>query len=191
MSQHSWPRAPGVSEATAVIRIELPAWIDALLARGERYETDEQKIGLAIELARRNVVDRTGGPFGAAVFAVDDDRPRGVGVSIVEPLHNSVLHAETVAYMQAEAALQDHDLSGHELFASGEPCAMCLGATHWAGVDRLVFAALREDAQAVGYDEGPVFPETYAYLEARGLRVVRGLRRSEARDVLRLNAGRR
>jgi tRNA(Arg) A34 adenosine deaminase TadA len=68
---------------------------------------------------------------------------------------------------------------------------MCLGATHWAGVDRLVFAALREDAQAVGYDEGPVFPETYAYLEARGLRVVRGLRRSEGRDVLRLNAGQR
>jgi tRNA(Arg) A34 adenosine deaminase TadA len=173
------------------IRIELPAWVDGLLARGDRYETDEDKVGLAIELARRNVIERTGGPFGAAVFEIGDDRPRGVGVNLVERLHNSVLHAETVAYMHAEAALQDHDLSGHELFASGEPCAMCLGATHWSGVDRLVFAALREDAQAVGYDEGPVFPETYAYLEARGLRVVRGLRREESRDVLLLNAGQR
>jgi tRNA(Arg) A34 adenosine deaminase TadA len=175
----------------AVIQIELPAWIDGLLARGESYTTDEEKVGLAIELARRNVIERTGGPFGAAIFASGDDRPRGVGVNLVERLHNSVLHAETVAYMHAEAALRDHDLSGHELFASGEPCAMCLGATHWSGVDRLVFAALREDAQAVGYDEGPVFPETYAYLEARGLRVVRGLRRDESRDVLRLNAGQR
>jgi tRNA(Arg) A34 adenosine deaminase TadA len=174
-----------------VIRIELPAWIDELLAGGERYGTDEQKIGLAIELARRNVVHRTGGPFGAAVFAIGDDRPRGVGVNIVETLHNSVLHAETVAYMYAEAALRDHDLSGHELFASVEPCSMCLGATHWAGVERLVFAAVREDAQAFGYDEGPVFPESYAYLEARGLRVLRGLRRSESRDVLRLNAEQR
>jgi tRNA(Arg) A34 adenosine deaminase TadA len=174
-----------------VIPIELPAWIDELLARGERYATDEQKVGLAIELARRNVVHRTGGPFGAAVFAIGDDRPRGVGVNLVEPLHNSVLHAETVAYMHAEAALQDHDLSGHELFASVEPCAMCLGATHWAGVERLVFAAIREDAQAVGYDEGPVFPESYAYLEARGLRIVRGVRRGDSRDVLRLNATQR
>lgn len=174
-----------------VIRFELPDWIDDLLAHGERYESDEAKVGLAIELARRNVLHGTGGPFGAAVFAAGDDRPRGVGVNIVEPMHNSVLHAETVAYMHAEAALGDHDLSGHELFASGEPCAMCLGATHWAGVDRLVFAGLREDAQAAGYDEGPVFPETYAYLEARGLRVVRGLRRAESRDVLRLEAGQR
>jgi hypothetical protein len=73
MSRHSWPRAL-VSEANAVIRIELPAWIDELLARGERYETDEQKIGLAIELARQNVVRRTGGPFGAAVFAAGERR---------------------------------------------------------------------------------------------------------------------
>jgi tRNA(Arg) A34 adenosine deaminase TadA len=174
-----------------VIRIELPAWIDELLGRGERYATDEDKIGLAIELARRNVLERTGGPFGAAVFAIGDERPRGVGVNIVESSHNSVLHAETLAYMHAETALQDHDLAGHELFASAEPCAMCLGATHWAGVERLVFAAVREDALAAGYDEGPVFPDSYAYLESRGLRVVRGLRREESRDVLRLNADQR
>lgn len=174
-----------------MIRIDLPAWIDELLAEGERYETDEQKVALAIELARRNVVEQTGGPFGAAVFAAGNDHPCGVGVNIVERSHNSILHAEVVAYMHAEAKLGSHDLSGHELFASAEPCAMCLGATHWACVDRLVFAAMREDAQAVGYDEGPVFPESYAYLEARGLRVVRGLLRDESRDVLRLNAERR
>lgn len=174
-----------------MIRIELPTWIDELLGRGERYETDEQKIGLAIELARRNVVNRTGGPFGAAVFAAGEGRPVGVGVNIVEPLHNSVLHAETVAFMDAEATLRNHDLSGHELFASVEPCAMCLGATHWAAVDRLVFAAVRDDTAALGYDEGPVFPESYAYLTARGLCVAGGLRRRESADVLRLDADRR
>jgi tRNA(Arg) A34 adenosine deaminase TadA len=174
-----------------VIRIELPAWIDELRGRDARYDSDEAKIAFVIELARRNVLERTGGPFGAAVFAAGGDRPVGVGVNMVEALHNSVLHAETVAFMDAEAALVNHDLSGHELFASVEPCAMCLGATHWSGVERLVFAAAREDAEAVGYDEGPVFRESYAYLEARGLRVVRGLRRDESADVLRLDAGRR
>jgi tRNA(Arg) A34 adenosine deaminase TadA len=174
-----------------VITIELPSWTDELLAGDERYSTDEEKVGLAIELARRNVLRRTGGPFGAAVFPVGGDRPVGVGVNLVEHSHNSVLHAETVAVMHAEHELGVHGLEGHELFASGEPCAMCLGATHWAAVERLVFAALREDAHAVGYDEGPVFPESYAYLEARGLRVVGGLRREESADVLRLDAAQR
>jgi tRNA(Arg) A34 adenosine deaminase TadA len=174
-----------------VIEISLPPWVADFLAGGERYATDEAKIGLAIALARENVERRTGGPFGAAVFAAGGERPLGVGVNIVEPMRNSVLHAETVAFMEAEAALGTHELTGHELFASGEPCAMCLGATHWSGVGRLVFAALREDATAVGYDEGPVFPESYAYLERRGLHVVRGLRRDESADVLRLDAARR
>ena len=174
-----------------MIRIELPAWIDEVRTRDGCCESDDAKIGFVIDLARRNVLERTGGPFGAAVFPVGGDRPVGVGVNMVEALHNSVLHAETVAFMDAEAVLRNHDLSGHELFASGEPCAMCLGATHWSGVSRLVFAAAREDAQAVGYDEGPVFPESYEYLEARGLRVVRGIRRAESVEVLRLNAGHR
>jgi tRNA(Arg) A34 adenosine deaminase TadA len=174
-----------------MIRIELPAWIEEVRSRDGRYESDDAKIAFVIELARRNVLERTGGPFGAAVFPVGGDRPAGLGVNIVEALHNSMLHAETVAFMDAEAALGNHDLTGHELFASGEPCAMCLGATHWSGVKRLVFAAAREDAQAVGYDEGPVFPQSYEYLEARGLRVVRGIRRAESIDVLRLNAGHR
>lgn len=174
-----------------MISIALPEWVDGVLAAGRRYVTDEDKVGLAIELARLNVVHRTGGPFGAAVFAGGGDRPVGVGVNLVESLHNSVLHAETVAFMHAESALESHDLSGHELFASAEPCAMCLGATHWAGIDRLVFAALREDATAVGYDEGPVFAESYDYLAARGLRVVAGLRRGESADVLRLDGAQR
>jgi tRNA(Arg) A34 adenosine deaminase TadA len=174
-----------------VIRIDLPTWIDEIRHRDARYESDDAKVAFVIELARRNVLEQTGGPFGAAVFAAGGDRPIGVGVNIVEALHNSVLHAETVAFMDAEARLRNHELSGHELFASGEPCAMCLGATHWSCVERLVFAAAREDAQAMGYDEGPVFPESYDYLEARGLRVVRGIRRAESVEVLRLNADRR
>src|SRR3546814_19963070 len=47
----------------------------------------------------------------------------------------------------------------HELFSSCEPCAMCLGATLWSGVTRLVFAATRDDATRLNFDEGPVFPE--------------------------------
>lgn len=63
---------------------------------------------------------------------------------------------------------------------------MCLGATLWSGVHRLAFAAGREDATALAFEEGPVFPESYAYLERCGLSIDRGLLRAEAAEVLRL-----
>jgi len=53
-------------------------------------------------------------------------------------------------------------------------------------VRRLVCGATREDAMALGFDEGPVFPASYAYLEARGITVTRAILRQEAREVLEL-----
>jgi tRNA(Arg) A34 adenosine deaminase TadA len=61
---------------------------------------------------------------------------------------------------------------------------MCLGAILWSGVRRVVTGAAREDATRLGFDEGPVFPESYRYLEARGIRFDRHLLREEAREVL-------
>jgi len=72
----------------------------------------------------------------------------------------------------------------YELVTSCEPCAMCLGATLWSGVQRLVCGATRDDAERIGFDEGPVFAESYAYLERRGIAVVRQVLRAEAADVL-------
>ena len=68
---------------------------------------------------------------------------------------------------------------------------MCLGATLWSGVRRVVYGAAREDASLLKFEEGPVFPESYRYLEARGLRILRDVLRDEARAVLELyRAGR-
>jgi tRNA(Arg) A34 adenosine deaminase TadA len=61
---------------------------------------------------------------------------------------------------------------------------MCLGAVLWSGVTRLVCGAGREDAERIAFDEGPVFAESYAYLRARGIEIVTGLLRDEARGVL-------
>ena len=161
-----------------------PAWLD----RGGAFRGDEEKIGYAIELARNNVKHETGGPFGAAVFNEDGVQPVGVGTNRVLRLQSSLLHAEVVALMDAQAMVGTHDLSGHELFASCEPCAMCLGAIFAAGIERLVFAARREDAERVGFDEGPVFAESYAYVEERGLEIVRSDRRADGAAVIQLYA---
>jgi tRNA(Arg) A34 adenosine deaminase TadA len=151
---------------------------------------DQEKMALAIELSRLNVEHGTGGPFGAAVFERTSGRLVSIGVNRVVPLANSALHAEVVALMLAEAAarsytLDDPGVPPHELYTSCEPCAMCLGAIWWSGIRRVVCGAAKEDAIGAGFDEGPVFADSYRYLEDRGVEFVHGLMRDEARDVLR------
>lgn len=173
------------------LEISLPAWVDEVVDWDRRYEDDSARMRLVIALSRENVVRRTGGPFGAAVFESESGVLVGVGVNCVERLGNAVLHGEIVAIMFAQHHVGSFTLGGaaapgRELVSSCEPCAMCLGATLWSGVHRLAFAAGREDATALAFEEGPVFPESYAYLERCGLRIDRGLLRAEAAEVLRL-----
>jgi tRNA(Arg) A34 adenosine deaminase TadA len=163
-------------------------WVGETIQLDAAYQTDEQRMRLAIGLATENVRRESGGPFGAAVFESDTGRLISVGVNSVTRLKCSVLHAEVVAIMLAQARLKSYSLRSlkHELVVSCEPCAMCLGAVLWSGVGRLVFGALREDAERLGFDEGPVFEQSYQYLEQRGLEVVRGVCRAEALEPLRL-----
>jgi tRNA(Arg) A34 adenosine deaminase TadA len=107
------------------------------------------------------------------------------------PLNNSSLHAEIVAFMMAQATLGTFTLGSsklpaHALYTSCEPCAMCLGAVLWSGVRRVVWSALREDADSISFDEGPVFAASYDYLRARGIEFHGGVLRPEGREVLRL-----
>jgi tRNA(Arg) A34 adenosine deaminase TadA len=173
------------------IRVTHPEWVGDLVDFSRTYTTDEAKIRLAISLARENVARATGGPFGAAIFQSDSGTLISVGTNSVVRLGNSTLHAEMVAFMMAESRLGSFTLSApgmaaHELYTSCEPCAMCLGAVLWSGVRRIVYAATRDDAARLDFDEGPVFPESYAYLAERGLEVRGGVLREEAAEVFDL-----
>jgi len=168
-----------------------PDWMEQVVDWRAHYATDESRMGLAIELARQNVLRGTGGPFGAAVFESGSGALVAAGVNSVTRLQNSMLHAEILAIMLAESRVGSYTLLGpglphHELVTTCDPCAMCLGAVLWSGVRRLVAGADRADASALDFDEGPVFPESYAYLESRGVAVVRGVLRREAAAVLEL-----
>lgn len=171
------------------IHITHPEWVGEVVDFDRRYPDDEARVRLAIELARENVLRRTGGPFGAAVIESDSGRLVAVGTNSVVRLNNSSAHAEMVAIMMAQARLRHYTLAAapvraHTLYSSCEPCAMCLGATLWSGVARLVCAAIRDDAMRLDFEEGPVFPESYAYVAERGLVVERGLLRGEAAEVM-------
>ncbi len=172
---------------TPTVTVANPDWVAELAPPDAVRPTDAGRMRLVIRLAAENVVRRTGGPFAAAVFEAATGRLVAAGVNRVVPANNSVLHAEVLALMFAQARVRSYTLAApglpaHELVASCEPCAMCLGAVLWGGVRRLVCGASGEDAAAAGFDEGPVFPESYAYLERAGIEIVRGLCRDEAKE---------
>ena len=173
-----------------VVHVEYPDWVDGVVDWTRTYRTDEERMRLAVDVSRANV-EHGGGPFGAAVFEMETGRVVSVGMNCVVRLNNCTLHGEMVAFMMAQQRLGSFTLNApslpaHELHTSCEPCAMCLGATLWSGVRRVVYGATREDATMLNFEEGPVFPESYRYLEDRGISIVRQVLRSEARAVLEL-----
>lgn len=148
---------------------------------------ENDKMRLVIEFARRNAV-HGGGPFAAAVF---DWRGRLVapGINLVLASNCSSLHAEIVALSIAQRVFHRYDISNRgtedfDLYASSEPCAMCLGAIVWSGVRGLVFGARDSDARTIGFDEGDKPVDWPALMNKRGIRVVPDLLRDEAAAVL-------
>ena len=179
------------------VTVTLPSWIQVEDYCSRTYDAEEDRMALAIHLSAQNVEEKTGGPFGTAIFErrVEKDTKEvsyklvSVGVNRVVPLSNSTLHGETVAIQMAQKLLRRYSLrddeASYELYTSCEPCAMCLGAILWSGVSKLVCAAGRDDACAIGFDEGPVFdPESYEYLERAGIVVKRYVLQKEAATVL-------
>jgi tRNA(Arg) A34 adenosine deaminase TadA len=149
----------------------------------------EARVRFVLDLAAENVRREGGGPFAAAVFAGRSGRPVSVGLNVVVPAHCSSAHAEVLALSLAQARLRTHDLSvapePMHLVASAEMCAMCLGATAWAGVASVAWSAGTDDVESiVGFDEGPRHPDAHGELRRRGIGVVPGVLREQGRAVL-------
>jgi len=111
----------------------------------------------ALELAVENVHTGKGGPFAALV--VKDDRIVGEGTNIVTSSNDPTAHAEIVAIRDACTKLGTYQLDHCEIFATCEPCPMCLGAIYWARPMRVFYAATREDAARAGFDDVYIYDE--------------------------------
>ncbi|MFA5684601.1 MAG: nucleoside deaminase [Lysobacteraceae bacterium] len=182
----------------AQVHLTLPSWIHDFDDPQRRYPDDASRVGLAVELAKRNVEDAAGGPFGAALFDVSG-RVLGLGVNRVVPQTCSVAHAEMMAFMTAQQRFQQFRLNDPAsglvgpitLATSAQPCCMCYGASFWAGIDRLLIAARAEDVmELTEFDEGPLPADWVGELERRGIAVIRDVLRQPAREVLRAYAER-
>ena len=120
-------------------------------------EQDDFFLARAIDLARRNVDSGEGGPFGAVI--VHEGKIIGEGWNQVICHRDPTAHAEVMAIRQACAAVNAFHLPDSVLYASSEPCPMCLAAAYWARIGRIVFANSRAEAAAIGFCDDDLYCE--------------------------------
>jgi tRNA(Arg) A34 adenosine deaminase TadA len=172
--------------------LSLPRWVAEKCAElPEIFATAEKRMGLILELARRNALEESGGPFAAGVFEYVTGRLVAVGVNRVVPANCSSAHAEVMALSLAQKRLQAYDLGGpeqpvFELVVNWRPCAMCFGAVLWSGIRRLTIAGSGPELEALtGFDEGPMHRQWRVELAKRGITLTEGVLRRQAVDLFR------
>jgi guanine deaminase len=101
----------------------------------------------AIELAVHNVQEG-GQPFGAVL--VKNNHIVSEGVNELHKKFDISGHAELLAIRRAQNQLKTDDLSGLTMYASGEPCAMCLTAMYFVGISKIYYCQSVDDAASVG-----------------------------------------
>lgn len=120
-------------------------------------DSDCRHLQHAVALARTHMELGHGGPFGAVI--VKDGKIIAEGWNEVTSANDPTAHAEVVAIRRATAALGHFELAGATIFASCEPCPMCLGAIYWARLDRVVYAGTKQQAAAIGFDDKFIYDE--------------------------------
>jgi guanine deaminase len=128
------------------------------MSESDPQPSPAEYLARAVQIAVDNVRN-AGGPFGAIIVSADGRVFEGVN-RVTATLDPSA-HAEVTAIRAACQGLGTFDLSGATLYSSCEPCPMCLATSLWARLDRVYFAADRNDAADAGFDDA-VF---YRYFE--------------------------
>jgi guanine deaminase len=124
--------------------------------------SQERKVEImrhVIDLARQaSIVNKTGGPFAAAV--VRDGEIIGESGNRVIAEHDPTWHGEVGAIRDACKKLGTHDLTGSVLFTAGYPCPMCYAAAWWARIGHIYYAAEMEDALKYGdFDDSMIYAQ--------------------------------
>lgn len=134
----------------------------------------------AIRLSHEGMRTRQGGPFGAVI--VRDGEIIARGCNQVTSTHDPTAHAEMVAIREAGRRLKAFSLAGCELYASSEPCPMCLAAIYWARLDRVYYANPHAAAADIGFDDSLIYRELALSIPQRAM-PMENLLREEAAAV--------
>jgi guanine deaminase len=135
-----------------------------------------------IELSLENARDGKGGPFAALV--VKDGYVVGMGTNRVASANDPTAHAEIVAIREACALLKTFQLNGCDVYSNCEPCPMCMGALYWARPSRIFYAATRQDAADIGFNDALIYDQLQLPLSDRSLPMSQ-MMRQEALEAFR------
>ena len=111
----------------------------------------------AIELSRQGMEGNWGGPFGCVI--VKDNEIIAEGYNMVSSTQDPTAHAEIVAIRKACEKLNSFQLTDCDVYASCEPCPMCLGAIYWARPRQVIYSNTKEDAAAIEFDDHFIYHE--------------------------------
>jgi len=131
-------------------------------------DNDAQFLQQAMRLSELAISNPAKGPFGAIL--VHRDEVVGQGTNSVIELSDPSAHAEVMALRDAGSRLRQHRFEGAVLYASSEPCPMCLTACYWAGVSRIVFGATTADVATYGFEDLRLYGELREPAERRSVR---------------------
>ncbi len=137
---------------------------------GDVSASDRTHMAEAARISRERMNDGAG-PFGATV--VKDGTVIGRGWNQVTAASDPTAHAEVMAIRDACARIGSHDLSGAVIYASCEPCPMCLSAIYWARLDRIYYANTRDDAARIGFDDAEIYDEVAKAVGDRKIPMIR------------------
>jgi guanine deaminase len=129
--------------------------------------TREDLMRRAIALSEEKMDQGVGGPFGSVIAR--GGKIVAEGWNLVTSTNDPTAHAEVVAIRRACESLGRFDLSGCEIYASCEPCPMCLAAIYWARLDRIWFGNDRTQAAAIGFDDEFLYRELPKPIAARAI----------------------
>jgi tRNA(Arg) A34 adenosine deaminase TadA len=130
-------------------------------------DDDARFLRRAVDLSRERMRANLGGPFGAVI--VRDGEVLAEGWNEVTSARDPTAHAEVVAIRRACVATDDFSLKGATIYASCEPCPMCLASIYWARIGRIVFANTRDQAAAIGFDDEFLYGEIPKPLTERSI----------------------
>lgn len=105
----------------------------------------------AIKEAEKGIFNNEGGPFGAVI--VKDGKIIARGHNQVVKNEDPTCHGEMMAIRKACKKLGTFNLSGCEIYTTGEPCPMCLGAILWARIDKIYYGCNVVDTEMIGFDD--------------------------------------
>jgi tRNA(Arg) A34 adenosine deaminase TadA len=133
--------------------------------------THEELMQIAFEEAFQGMRNNEGGPFGAVI--VIDGQIVGRGHNRVTSTNDPTAHAEVVAIRDACKKLERFHLPEAIIYATSEPCPMCLSAIYWANIKTVYYCTDKQQVEAIGFSDKFIYDELALPQEKRSLYIDR------------------